>query len=125
MDNVSQSKDGFLRSGVTEACLKLVGNVLVCRDRLTILARAGSKVSKQSLSNVVGIGSRLHDFEFPSVMIFFSSIVVTCLNSASLGTLEGAYDTGAETVDGNDCLILSILSLKKWANLLASSVGSS
>ena len=90
MDRVSQSKDGFLMSGVTEACLKDEGNILVCNDMLTMLVRDGSRLSKQALSNVVGTGSRPHDFEFPSVMIFFSSAVVTGLNSDSLGTVEGA-----------------------------------
>ena len=68
---------------------------MVCSDKLTILARAGNKLSKHTLSNAVGMGSRLQDFEFPCVMIFFSSAVVTGLNSHSLGTVERASDTGA------------------------------
>ena len=55
-----------------------------------MLVRTGSKVSKQALRKIVGMVSRLHDLEFPSVITFLSS----GLNSDSVGTLLQACDTG-------------------------------
>ena len=72
---------------MTDACLKRDGNVLDSIDKLT-------KISKQALSKMVGMGSRLHELEFPSVITLLSSSVVTGLNSDSVGTLLEARDTG-------------------------------
>ena len=79
---------------MTDACLKRDGNVLDSIDKLTVSVRTGSKISKHALSKMVGMGSRLHDLEFPSVITFLSSSVVTGLNSDSVCTLLEARDTG-------------------------------
>ena len=56
MFNVSLSRDGFLRSGVTRDCLNCMGKVPVGRERLTMIVIIGRKVAETSFRRNVGIG---------------------------------------------------------------------
>ena len=60
MFNVSLSRDGFLRSGLTRDCLKCMGKVPVDRERLTMVVIIERIVAETCFRRKVGIGSRLH-----------------------------------------------------------------
>ena len=60
MFNVSLSRDGFLRNGVTRDCLKCMGNVTVDRERFTMVVIIGRIVAETCFKRKVGIGSRSH-----------------------------------------------------------------
>ena len=60
MFNVSLSKDGFLRSGVTRYCLKCMGKVPVDRERLTMVVIIGRIVEQTCFRRKVVIESRSH-----------------------------------------------------------------
>ena len=60
MFNVSLSRDGFLRSGVTRDCLKCKGKVPVDMERLTMVVIIGRIVADTCFRRKVGIGSRSH-----------------------------------------------------------------
>ena len=60
MFNVSLSRDGFLRIGVTRDCLKCMGKVPVDRERFTLVAMIGRIVEETSFRKKVGRGSRSH-----------------------------------------------------------------
>ena len=60
MFNVSLSRDGFLRSGVTRDCLKCMGKVPVDRKRLTMVVIIGRIVAETCFTRKVGIASRSH-----------------------------------------------------------------
>lgn len=54
------SSCGFLRRGDTRDSLNTVGNSPEESDRLMIFVMTGTRTEEHCLSNVVGIGSRLH-----------------------------------------------------------------
>src|SRR6218665_2092792 len=54
---ISLSNDGFLRSGVTNECLKSRWKLPVDKERLTIFVMTGTRMDAQSFSKEVGIGS--------------------------------------------------------------------
>src|SRR6218665_3959906 len=60
LERISSSSDGFLRSGVTNECLKSRGRLPVDKERLTIFVMMGTRMDAQSFSKEVGIGSSLH-----------------------------------------------------------------
>ena len=60
MFNVTLSRDGFLRSGVTRDCLKCMGKVPVDMERFTIVVIIGRIVSETCFRRKVGIGTRSH-----------------------------------------------------------------
>ena len=60
MFNVSSSRDGFLRSGLTRDCLNCMAKVSVDRERLTMVVIIGRIVAETSFRRNVGIGSRSH-----------------------------------------------------------------
>ena len=60
MFNVSFSRDGFLRSGVTRDCLKCMGKVPVDRERFTMVVIIGRIVAETSFRRKMGIDSRSH-----------------------------------------------------------------
>ena len=60
MFNVSLSRDGFLRSGVTRDCLKCMGEVPVDRERLIMVVIRGRIVAETSFRRKVEIESRSH-----------------------------------------------------------------
>ena len=60
MFNVSLSRDGFLRSGVTRYCLNCMRKVPVDRERWTMVVIIGRIVAETSFRRNVGIGSRSH-----------------------------------------------------------------
>ena len=60
MFNVSLSRDGFLKSGVTRDCLNCMGKVPVDRERLTMVVIIGRIVAETYFRRNVGIGSRSH-----------------------------------------------------------------
>ena len=58
MFNVSLSRDGILRTGVTRDCLKCIGKVPVRKERLTMVVIIGRIVAETCFRRKVGIGSR-------------------------------------------------------------------
>ena len=60
MFNVSSSRDGLLRSGVTRDCLNCMGKVPVDRERLTMVVIIERIVAETSFTRNVRIGSRSH-----------------------------------------------------------------
>ena len=60
MFNVSLSRNGFLRSGVTRDCLKCMGKVPVDRESLTMVVIIGRIIAEICFRRKVGIGSRSH-----------------------------------------------------------------
>src|SRR6218665_2608946 len=60
LERISLSSDGFLRSGVTNECLKSRGKLPVDKERLTIFFMMGTRMDAQSFSKEVGIGSGSH-----------------------------------------------------------------
>ena len=60
MFNVSLSKDGFLRSGVTRDCLDCMGKVPVDKEKFTMVVIIGRIVAETYFRRNVGIGSRSH-----------------------------------------------------------------
>ena len=77
---------------MTVAVLSSVGTVQLLSVWFTILQRVGIRAGRTSLSNEVGMGSSLQDFEFPERIIFPSSFSVMGSNAVNLGTLELQLD---------------------------------
>jgi hypothetical protein len=59
---LAESREGFLRSGVTEANLKEAGKIPSAKDRFAGLAMIALKVSEQFFMVDVGIKSTGDDF---------------------------------------------------------------
>ena len=77
MFNVSLSRDGFLRSGLTRDCLNCLRKVPVDRERLTMVVIIGRIVAETSFRRNVGIGSWSHCL-FSRGMQEFSDFVDRC-----------------------------------------------
>ncbi len=71
--NISESKNAFLIKGCNMALFKFLGIVPVDKDKFTNLVITGSRVSKHSFNNHVGIPSNSHDFDADLVIIFLIS----------------------------------------------------
>ena len=56
--NVSLSRDGFLRSGVTRDCLNSMGKVPIDRERFTMVIIIGRIVAETCFRKKVRMGSR-------------------------------------------------------------------
>ncbi len=69
---ISGSCKIFLISGEMIASLQLPGNIAVDSDKLTKSVMTGKSVSRQCLRSHVGKGSRLHDLDGESLMIFLT-----------------------------------------------------
>ena len=60
LERIPLSSDGFLRSGMTNECLKIRGKLPVDKERLTIFVMMVTMMDAQSFSKEVGIGSSSH-----------------------------------------------------------------
>ena len=96
------SSEGFLRSGKTIDCLKMVGKVPERREELTMEVSAGRRTSRHSTSSETGMGSRAHDLGV--------DLVMTRSNSSSLTGLNLLKDAVCSTssVNGDKCVGVSL-----------------
>ena len=72
------------------ALFKFLGIVPVDKDKFTTLVITGSRVSKHSFNNHVGIPSSSHDFDADLVMIFLISSGVASENSVRICSHSGS-----------------------------------
>ena len=94
------SSEGFLRSGKTIDCLKMVGKVPERREELTMEVSAGS-TSRHSTSSGTGMGSRAHDLGVDLVITRSNSSSLTGLNLlkdavCSTSSVNGDKDAGVD-----------------------------
>ena len=70
------SNDGFVRIGVSLACLKTDGIIALLSDAFIILVMTGKSVNRCCFRIFVGIGSRLRDLSV-AFLIFLTSFSLT------------------------------------------------
>src|SRR6218665_2961193 len=111
LERISLSSDGFLRSGVTNECLKSRGKLPLDKERLTIFVMTGIRMDAQSFSKVVGIGSSSHCLLGRGCRrchIYVSDVSLKVLSDAGGG--EGGEWSVVEGISGDESIVVLELS---------------
>ena len=83
--SISGMRSAFFNKGVTAASLNDLGTCPFENDWLMIQVIRGERMSRHSLTILVGTGSKLHDFGAAALMILITSSSVTSPKSEKQG----------------------------------------